>query len=106
MVTLQHMVPAVSVLQLLAIATGLLAIALFVKSNLTIMKFRQFTSWGLLTLWTGSIDTNKLIMVDRNNKVVEKELIEAIILYKRARLVVYAAIMLNILALIIRHGVL
>jgi len=94
------------IIQVLAIVTGLLAIALFAKSNLNIMKFRQLTSLGLLALWTGSIDTSKLIIVDgRNNKVVEKELIKAIILHKRARIVVYAAIVLNILALVIGHGV-
>lgn len=89
------------IIQLLAIATGLLAIALFAKSNLTILKFRSLTSWGLLTLWTGSIDTAKLIMVDgRNNKVVEKELIEAIILHKRAKYVLYAALILNFMAFV------
>ncbi|CAM3991635.1 hypothetical protein MUGA111182_20605 [Mucilaginibacter galii] len=94
------------IIQVLAIVTGLLATALFVKSNLTIMKFRQLTSLGLLALWTGSIDTSKLIIVDgRNNKVVEKELINAILLHKRARIVVYAAVVLNILALVIGHGV-
>jgi hypothetical protein len=95
------------IIQVLALATGLLAIALFAKSNFTIMKFRQLTPLGLLALWTGSIDTSKLIIVDgKNNKVVEKELIEAIILHKRARIVIYAAVVLNILALIIEHGVL
>jgi hypothetical protein len=101
------MVSVVFTLQLLAVATGLLAIALFAKSNLTIMKFRQFTSLGLLTLWTGSIDTNKLIIVDgKNNRVVEKELIKAIVFHKRARIVIYAAILLNIAALIIGHRIL
>lgn len=101
------MVSVVFTLQLLAIATGLLAIALFAKSNLTIMKFRQFTSLGLLTLWTGSIDTNKIIILDgKSNKVVEKELIKAIILHKRARIIIYAAILLNIAALIIGRRIL
>jgi hypothetical protein len=94
------------IIQVLALATGLLAVALFAKSNFTIMKFRQLTSLGLLALWTGSIDTSKLIIVDKNNKVVEKELVEAIILHKRARIVIYAAVVLNILALIIGRGVL
>jgi len=97
---------AVFILQVLAIVTGLLALALFAKSNLTVMKFRRLTSWGLLALWTGSIDTGKLIIVDgKNNKVVEKELVKAIIFHKRGRLVIYAAIILNILALIIGHRV-
>jgi hypothetical protein len=93
------------IIQVLAIVIGLLAIALFAKSNFAIMKFRQLTSWGLLALWTGSIDTGKLIIVDgKNNKVIEKQLIKAIILHKRARIVIYAAIILNILALIVGHG--
>jgi hypothetical protein len=95
------------IIKVLALATGLLAVALFAKSNFTIMKFRQLTSLGLLALWTGSIDTSKLIIVDgKNNKVVEKELIEAIIFHKRARIVIYAAVVLNILALIIGHDAL
>jgi hypothetical protein len=94
------------IIQVLAIVIGLLAIALFAKSNLAIMKFRQLTSWGLLSLWTGSIDTGKLIIVDgKNNKVVEKELLRAIILHKRARIVIYAAVILNILALITGHNI-
>ena len=102
MITLHGMVSAVFILQILAIATGLLAIALFAKSNLTIMKFRQLTSWGVLALWTVSIDTNKLIIVDgKDNKVVAKELIKAIVLHKRARIVIYAAIFLNALTFII-----
>jgi len=89
------------IIQILAIAIGMLAIALFAKSNLTIIKFRNLTSWGLLTLWTASIDTAKLIIVDsRNNKVLEKELIEAIILHKRAKYVLYAALILNFMAFI------
>ena len=105
MSNLRRMISAGLIIQILAIATGLLAIALFAKSNLTIMKFRQFTSLGLLALWTGSVDTSKLIIVDSsNNKIVEKELIKAIILHKRARIVIYAAIILNILALIMGHS--
>jgi hypothetical protein len=90
------------IIQILAIATGLLAIALFAKSNLAIMKFRQLTSWGLLALWTASIDTGKLIIIEgQNNKVVEKELIKAILLHKRARVVIYVAILLNVVAFVI-----
>ena len=93
-------------IQVLAIVIGLLAVALFAKSNLAIMKFRRLTSLGLLALWTGSIDTGKLIIVDgKNNKVVEKDLVKAIMLHKRARIVIYVAIILNILALIIGHRI-
>ena len=87
------------IIQIIAIVTGLLAIGLFAKSNLVIMKFRQLTQWGLLQLWTGSISTKKLIVVQSpNNKVVEKELIKAIVMHKRAKIVGYVAIAVNFAA--------
>ena len=89
-------------IQIIAIATGLLAIGLLTKANLVIMKFRQLSTWGLLELWTGSINTRKLIIMDgKNNKVVEKEVVQAVILYKRARLIGYVCLGINIVALIL-----
>jgi hypothetical protein len=86
-------------IQILAIATGLLAIGLLIKANLVIMQFRQLSAWGLLELWTGSINTRKLIIMDsKNNTVVEKEVVKAIVLHKRGRIMGYVAIFINFLA--------
>lgn len=99
-----NMASAALTIQIIAIVIGLLAIGLFAKSNLTIMKFRSLTQWGLLQLWTGSIDTDKLVIVDgRNNKMVEKELIKGIILHKRARIIGYACLFINIVALLLNN---
>ena len=73
-----------------------MAIGLFIKANVAIMKFRQLTKWGLLQLWTGSINTQELIIVEsRNNRVVEKDLVKAIVMHKRAKIVGCVAIALN-----------
>jgi hypothetical protein len=91
------------ILQIIAAASGLVTISLFAKANLTIMKFRTLTSWGLLELWTGSIDTRNLVIVsNKNNKVVEKELIKAIILHKRTRLIGYICLAINFVAFWLR----
>lgn len=67
------------------------------------MKFRKLTQWGLLELWTGSINTQKLIIVNgKNNKVVEKELIKAIVMHKRARIISYMCLTINIIVLLFR----
>jgi hypothetical protein len=90
------------IIQIFAIATGLLAIGLLTKANLVIMQFRQLSAWGLLELWTGSINTRKLIIMDgKNNTVVEKEVVKAIVLYKRARLIGYLCLGMNIIALLL-----
>jgi hypothetical protein len=91
------------IIQIVAIVIGLLAIGLFTKANLVIMKFRKLTQWGLLELWTGSINTQKLIVVGSpNNKVIEKELLNGILLHKRARIIGYVCLAVNILAIITR----
>lgn len=91
------------IFQGIAIITGLLAIGLFTKANIIIMKFRKLTQWGLLELWTGSINTQKLIIVNgKNNKVVEKELIKAIVMHKRARIIGYLCLAINIIVLLFR----
>ncbi|MFD1257387.1 hypothetical protein ACFQ3S_11315 [Mucilaginibacter terrae] len=90
------------IIQIVAITTGVLAIGLLTKANLVIMKFRQLSTWGLLELWTGSINTRQLIIMDgKNNKVVEKEVVKAIVLYKRARLIGYLCLGLNVIALLL-----
>jgi hypothetical protein len=88
-------------IQIIAIIIGLMAVGLFAKSNITIMHYRKLTQWGLLELWTGSINTGKLVIVDgKNNKVVEKELIKAIVLHKRARVIGYVCLLVNLAALL------
>jgi hypothetical protein len=87
------------IIQIIAIVIALLAFGLFAKANIAIMKFRQLTPWGLLQLWTGSINTQELIIVEgQKNKVVEKDLVKAIALHKRAKIVVYIALTINIIA--------
>jgi len=90
------------IIQIIAITTGILAIALLTKANLAIIKFRQLSVWGLLQLWTGSINTHQLIVMDgKNNKVVEKEVVKAVVLYKRARFIGYLCLVINVIALLL-----
>lgn len=88
-------------LQIVAILIGLLAIGLFIKSNLTILKFRRLTVWGQMQLWTGTIDMKQLVKQKTvANNLVEKELMKAVILYERARIIGMVCIFANALAVI------
>jgi len=87
-------------IQITAIIIGLLAICLFTKSNFTIMKFRQLTAWGKMQLWTGTINMQELVKQKAvANNLVEKELMKAIILYERAKIIGYVCIFINVIAL-------
>ena len=97
------MIAAALIIQIIAITAGLLAIGLFAEANLTILSFRKLTQWGLLELWTGSIDTAKLVTINSRNKVVEKRLIKAIILHKRARIIGYVCLGINLFVLIVKY---
>jgi hypothetical protein len=85
------------VVQLISIAFVLLEIYLFVKSNLMIMRLVNLTAMGKFQLWTGNINTGQLRIADKDvQKVLHEKLVVAIVLYKRAVLLIYVCALINL----------
>ncbi len=85
-------------IQLAGALAGIGAFAWFAQCSLGIMRFRQFSTAGLLQLWTGNIDTRQLITANSQAPgKIEKDLVKAVIGYKRSCTVFYAALLVNVI---------
>lgn len=79
-----------------------MAFGFFAKANVTIIKFRKLTNWGLLQLWTGNLNTQTLVKhAPVANNLVEKKLLRAIVTHDRTKNIVYFCVVVNVLILVI-----
>ncbi len=85
-------------LQLVGALAGIAAFVWFAQCSLAIMRFRKFSTAGLMQLWTGNIDTRQLITANGQAPgKIEKDLVKAVIRYKRSRTALYAALLVNVI---------